>query len=300
LILLVGADGQLGRELSASLGILGPLSRWTLANMDLADPDLEGKLARVGLPGLRAVVNAAAYTNVDRAESEEDMAWRVNAEAPRLLASLAERHGAAIVHYSTDYVYDGKKAGPYVEGDPAAPLNAYGRTKLAGDRLVAAACPRHLIFRTSWVFSQTGACFPRTVYNLARTRESLEMDCTQRGAPTSTELIAAATLVALRGILAGGAGAWGLYHLVSAGEATWLEFSRYIVSRASELGLELKLKPGAITPRDVPDASRPAARPLNSVLSTRKVEEAFGLSLPSWTYYAERFAEGLWYQADLR
>lgn len=299
MILLVGADGQLGRELSASLGLLGNLSRWTLDNMDLADPNLAEKLKRVEFPKLKAVVNAAAYTAVDRAESEEDVAYRVNAEAAGLLAALAERHGAAFIHYSTDYVYDGMKSGPYTEEDEPAPLNAYGRTKLAGDRLVAAACPRHVIFRTSWVFSQTGVCFPRTVYNLAKARESLEMDCTQRGAPTSTELLSAATLLALRGVMGLGPAAWGLYHLVSSGEATWLEFSRRVVSKALELGLELKLKPGAITPRDVPDASRPAARPLNSLLSTGKAEETFGLVLPNWTYYADRFVEGLRYQASL-
>jgi dTDP-4-dehydrorhamnose reductase len=300
LILLVGADGQLGRELSASLGVLGHLSRWTVGNMDLADPDLESRLAGVELPGLKAVVNAAAYTAVDRAESEEDVAYRVNARGAELLAGLAERHGAAFVHYSTDYVYGGSKAGPYTEEDEPAPLNAYGRTKLAGDRLSMAACPRHIVFRTSWVFSQTGACFPRTVYNLARTRDSLEMDCTQRGAPTSTELLAAVTLLALRGVLGRGPAAWGLYHLVSSGEATWLEFSRHIVSRAAELGLPVRLGPGAITPRSVPDLSRPAVRPLNSVLSTGKAEETFGIALPNWTYYADRFVEGLRYQADLR
>jgi dTDP-4-dehydrorhamnose reductase len=270
-----------------------------MANVDLADPNLESELARLEFPGLRAVVNAAAYTAVDRAESEEDVAYRVNAEGAGLLAAFAERHGAAFVHYSTDYVYDGAKDGPYTEEDEPAPLNAYGRTKLAGDRLVTAACPRHIIFRTSWVFSQTGACFPRTVYNLARTRDALEMDCTQRGAPTSTELLSAATLLALRGVMGNGPGAWGLYHLVSSGSATWLEFSRHIVSRALELGVKLKLRPDAITPRDVPDASRPATRPLNSVMSARKAEETFGLVLPNWTCYADRFVEGLLYQAAL-
>jgi dTDP-4-dehydrorhamnose reductase len=287
-----------GHELSGCLGVLGPLVRWTVRDVDLADPGLAGRLAGVRLPGLLAVVNAAAYTAVDRAESEEDVARRVNAYAPGLLAGLAARHGAAFVHYSTDYVHDGAKEGPYVEGDEPAPLNAYGRTKLEGDRLAAAACPRHLIFRTSWVYSQTGACFPRTVYGLARRMETLEMDATQRGAPTSAELLAAATLIALKAALSGRAG-WGLYHLTAAGEGTWLEFSRLVVSRALELGLELRLRPEAIVPRLAPDASRPARRPLNSLLSTEKAREAFGLSLPDWRYHAERFAEGLRRQADL-
>jgi dTDP-4-dehydrorhamnose reductase len=299
LILLVGADGQLGRELSASLGLLGSLHRWTLGQVDLADPDLEGKMGRVTFPGLKAVVNAAAYTAVDKAEDEEGVAYRVNAEGPRILASLAARHGACLVHYSTDYVYGGDKAGPYAEDDEPAPLNAYGRTKLAGDRMAAAANPRTLIFRTSWVFSQTGACFPRTVWNLARAREALEMDATQRGAPTSTEILAGATLLALRGILSGKPAPWGLYHLAASGTATWLEFARRIVSRAREAGLDVKLRPEAIIPRNVPDTSRPALRPLNSTLSTLKAREAFGINLPSWTYHADRFVEGLVYQKAL-
>jgi dTDP-4-dehydrorhamnose reductase len=298
-ILLVGAGGQLGRELSGCLGVLGPLERWTSREVDLADPGLAGVISRMEFPGLRAVVNAAAYTAVDRAESEEGRAYRVNAEAPRLLSALAARHGAPFVHYSTDYVYDGAKDGPYVEGDGTAPLNAYGRTKLAGDRLAAEANPRHLIFRTSWVYSQTGACFPRTVYGLARSRESLDMDRTQRGAPTSTELLAAATLAVLRGVLAGGNAPWGLYHLTAAGEATWLDFARLVTSRALELGLPLRLRPEAIRPRDEPDPARPARRPLNSILSTARIREAFGITLPDWRYHAERFAEGLGIQAGL-
>ncbi|MDR3153388.1 MAG: dTDP-4-dehydrorhamnose reductase [Deltaproteobacteria bacterium] len=298
MILLAGAGGQLGRELAACLGVLGPLTLWTRQDVDFSGEDLEREISARKLPGLKAVVNAAAYTAVDKAESEPDVARRVNARAAGALAALAESRGAAIVHYSTDYVFDGAKSGPYVEEDPPAPLNVYGLTKLEGERAVSGAASRHVILRTSWVFSQTGACFPRTVYRLARERDTLDMDATQRGAPTSTELLAAATLVILRRILQGSP-VWGLFHLTASGETTWHGFASRVVARAAELGLELRLRPEAITARTVPDLSRPAKRPLNSALSTAKIREAYGLTLPCWQYHADRFADGLRRQADL-
>jgi dTDP-4-dehydrorhamnose reductase len=299
MILLTGAGGQLGRELSGCLGVLGKVAPLSTADLDFSAPDLEERLSKRSFPDLQAVVNAAAYTAVDLAESEEAKASLVNSKAPAILAALADRHGVPFIHYSTDYVYDGSKAGPYTEEDPTGPLNAYGRTKLEGDRLVAKAAEKHLIFRTSWVFSQTGACFPRTVLRLAREKESLLMDRTQKGAPTSTEHIAAVTLVALRAVLSEGREPWGLYHLAAGGETTWYGFSRYLLEKARDLSLDLKLTPDGITPRDTEDLSRAARRPLNSTLSTFKLREVFGLELPDWTFHAERFVRGVKIQSGL-
>ncbi|MDR2405980.1 MAG: dTDP-4-dehydrorhamnose reductase [Deltaproteobacteria bacterium] len=290
-ILLLGGDGQLGRELGGSLPSLGNLVVLTRNDVDLESPNLESQLEERLPPSLKIIVNAAAYTKVDLAQTQKTQSHLVNALAPQILASLAKKYNAKLIHFSTDYVYDGKKDSPYTESDPPSPLNVYGESKLKGDELIRETCPDHVILRTSWVYGLLGKNFPHTILALGRDRESLEMDDTQRGAPTSVELLSAVTCFIVSGSLYFAKNYQGLFHLTSSGECGWLEFSRFLVGRAIELGMDLKLKPQNIVPRKGPDSSRPARRPLNSRLSLSKFTQCFGLIPPHWTYHAGRFVK---------
>ncbi len=213
-ILLLGKDGQVGWELQRALCPLGEVHARSRKETDLSD--LDGLRALVARLRPAAIVNAAAYTAVDKAESEPDLAYRVNALAPSALAEAARSYGAWLIHYSTDYVFDGEKDGSYVETDAASPINVYGRTKLQGEEAILASGCRHLIFRTSWVYGAHGANFLKTMLNLAAEREELRVVADQFGAPTGAELIADVTAHALRVVLQGGAGLEGLYHLAVA------------------------------------------------------------------------------------
>ena len=276
-ILLTGKNGQVGWELARALLPLGNVAAFDHAGLDLAD----AAAVRRKLDEVRpdAIVNAAAYTAVDRAESEPELASAINAAAPALLAQEAARRGALLIHYSTDYVFDGAKAAPYVETDPTAPLGAYGRSKLAGEEGIRAAGCEHLIFRTSWVYGARGANFLRTILRLAAEREELRVVNDQIGAPTWARLIAEATAHALKQAMRerrDGAFRSGTYHLAAAGETSWHGFASAIV--AGRGGLRVK----AVTPIATADYPLPAPRPANSRLDTGAFRARFGLVLPDW------------------
>lgn len=276
-ILLTGKNGQVGWELARALLPLGNVAAFDHAGLDLA----VAAAVRRKLDEVRpdAIVNAAAYTAVDRAESEPELASAINAAAPALLAQEAARRGALLIHYSTDYVFDGAKAAPYVETDPTAPLGAYGRSKLAGEEGIRAAGCEHLIFRTSWVYGARGANFLRTILRLAAEREELRVVNDQIGAPTWARLIAEATAHALKQAMRerrDGAFRSGTYHLAAAGETSWHGFASAIVAGRS--GLRVK----AVTPIATADYPLPAPRPANSRLDTGAFRARFGLVLPDW------------------
>jgi dTDP-4-dehydrorhamnose reductase len=285
-ILLLGKNGQVGRELQRSLAALGDLAALGRQDADFTDFAALEDAVRGAAPDV--IVNAAAYTAVDQAETDRATAYRVNAEAVDVLARLAAGRGAWLVHYSTDYVFDGKAAAPYSEHDETAPQNVYGASKLAGDVAVRDSGCRHLIFRTSWVYGRGGRNFMHVILKLAGERETLEVVTDQRGAPTSAELIADVTALCLARVLSDralAATAGGIYHLAAGGSATRHEFARYIVAEAIELGARLKTTPERVLP--IPGSAyvpaKPAAkRPANSVLDTGKLRTTFGVTLPDW------------------
>ena len=265
-ILLLGSKGQVGRELARSLAPLGHVTALDRTQLDITDGDKIAAAVRAASPNV--IVNAAAYTAVDRAESERDLAFSVNAAAPGVLAAQAAKLGALFVHYSTDYVFDGTKAGPYREDDPPHPLNIYGASKLAGERAIAATGCRHLILRTSWVYGPHGSNFMRTILRAARERPELRVVDDQVGAPTTSLAIARATAEVLRHP------AEGLYHMSAAGQTSWCGFARAILSRAG-----IRTPVVAIRSEEYPTAAR---RPRNSLLDNSRLREAFGVSLAPW------------------
>ena len=275
-ILLTGAGGQVGFELARTLAALGEVRALDRSALDLADGRALEAACRSLAPGL--IVNAAAYTAVDKAESEPALAEAVNGRAPGILAREARRLDAVLVHYSTDYVFDGTARRPYREDDPVAPLNAYGRSKLSGERAIAESGCKHLVFRTSWVYGPRGRNFLATMLALAAARDELRVVDDQRGAPTSSLFLAEATARALRAIPAAGV-ASGIYHLSAAGETTWAGFARAIFARAAA-------RPGFRAPRVVPIATEqyptPARRPRYSVMSHARFRAAFGFAPTSW------------------
>ena len=266
-ILLIGAGGQVGRELARTLAPLGEVIAFDRQALDLAHVDAIRAAIRAIRPDL--IVNAAAFTAVDQAEAEPDLAMAINGLAPGVMAEEARRLGALLVHYSTDYVFDGAKANPYTEDDVPKPLNAYGRSKLAGEQAIQGSGCRHLIFRTSWVYGLHGKNFLRTIARLAQEREELSIVADQIGAPTWSRMIGEATALALRGDPA-----TGLYHMSSAGSTSWHGFARAILDAQGWRG---RLIP--IPTRDYP---LPAQRPLNSTLCNDKLTTDFGLRLPDW------------------
>lgn len=288
-ILLLGSKGQVGWELQRSLAPLGrvvALDRHSREHCgDLSD--LEGLKATVRALRPVAIVNAAAHTAVDRAESEPELAQLINALAPQALAEAASEVGAWLLHYSTDYVFDGSGQQPWQEGDATGPLNIYGRSKLEGERLIAQACERHLILRTSWVYAARGGNFARTMLRLAAERERLTVIDDQCGAPTGAELIADVSAHALAQVLRTGSGA-GIYHLAAAGETSWHGYASHVIETARRLKPELALKVQAIAPVPTSAFPTPARRPHNSRLDTGKLQQVFGLTLPPWQQGVER------------
>ncbi|HPU79541.1 dTDP-4-dehydrorhamnose reductase [Accumulibacter sp.] len=282
-ILLFGKGGQVGWELQRSLAPLGRIVAldWQTEGRLCGDfTDLAGLAACVRAVAPDVVVNAAAHTAVDQAESEPERARTINALAPGVLAAEATRLNAWLVHYSTDYVFDGSGDTAWREGDATGPLGVYGRTKLEGEQAVARH-DRHLIFRTSWVFAARGNNFARTMLRLANEREQIKVVADQIGAPTGAELLADVTAHAIRRVrqqpdLA------GLYHLVAAGETSWHGYARHVIERARQAGQAIRVAPEAIVA--VPSSAYPvpAPRPLNSRLDTRKLQTAFDLRLPDW------------------
>jgi dTDP-4-dehydrorhamnose reductase len=281
-LMLTGANGQLGFELVRSLAVIGDVWALDRTACDLADPaSVEAAVSR-WRPHI--IVNAAAWTAVDKAESEPEAASAVNAAAPGLLASLAADSGALLVHYSTDYVFDGSGIRPWREGDATGPLSVYGQSKLAGERAIVAAGARHLIFRTSWVYGAHGANFLKTVLRLARERDRLAMVADQIGAPTGAALIADVTAQVLAQYLRSRREqfAYGTYHLAAAGETSWQQYARFVVAEAGALGQSFALSADDIAPIAAKDYPLPARRPANSRLDCSKLCETFGLHLPDW------------------
>jgi dTDP-4-dehydrorhamnose reductase len=291
-ILLLGANGQVGWELRRALAPLGGMIACTRADADLADTDRLRTVVRDARAD--AIVNAAVYTAVDKAESEPELATRINATAVGLLAEEAKRSDALLVHYSTDYVFDGKKADAYVETDPTAPLSHYGLSKLEGEQAIRHVGTHHLIFRTSWVYAPRGRNFPRTMLNLAAGRPALTVVADQVGAPTSAELIADITALALyRMAQPSGSDLAGTYHLTAAGATSWHAYCQHLLGLAAEKGWDLQAKPENVRPIATADYPTPAKRIANSRLATDKLRAAFGLTLPSWDAHLDRFLDEL-------
>jgi dTDP-4-dehydrorhamnose reductase len=263
------------------------------AECDLGDLDQLRRVLREVQPSV--IVNAAAYTAVDKAETEPELAQRINAEAPAIMATEAAASGALLVHYSTDYVYDGSKATPWVESDPTGPVSVYGRSKLAGEEAIRAAGCRSLIFRTSWVFGARGGNFVKTILRLAREKEALNVVDDQVGSPTPAALIATVTGVALAMVQRGAlleTGDSRLYHLAAARPVSWCAFARTIVELAGAMpGFDLRLAPAAIRAIGTVDYPTPAQRPANSRLDCKLLESDFGLQMPDWQPYLERMLQ---------
>lgn len=284
-ILILGSQGQVGWELQRSLAPLASITAGDRRECDLGDADALRRFVADAAPDI--IVNAGAYTAVDKAEQDKEAARRVNADAAALLAEEARRRGALLVHYSTDYVYDGTKDGIYLETDATHPLSVYGSTKLQGDEAIQMSGCQHLIFRTSWVFAARGGNFAKTMLRLAADRESLNVIADQFGAPTSAELLADVTALAIRDVRTDRAPG-GLYHLTATGETSWHGYASFVIAEARRLGLPLKVAPDAIHPIPTEAYPLPARRPANSRLSTEKLQNAFGLSLPPWQYHVSR------------
>lgn len=281
-ILLTGKQGQVGFELQRALAPLGEVYAVDHAECDLADASAIRALVRSCKPDL--IVNPAAYTAVDKAESEPERACAINAVAPGVLGEEAGKRGAWVVHYSTDYVFDGSKPGAYTENDSASPQCVYGRTKREGEIALQQSRAQHLILRTSWVVGAYGGNFARTILRLASERESLNVVADQYGAPTSAALLADVTAQLVRQTQREGADTFpfGLYHLVAGGETTWCDYARLVVLEALAAGKPLKLSPDAISPISSFEYPTPAKRPANSRLDTSKLRSTFGLELPDW------------------
>ncbi len=288
-ILLLGRNGQVGWELQRSLTPLGEMLALDRHSTgwcgDLSQPERVAQTVRDWRPDV--IVNAAAHTAVDKAESEVGLARTLNASAPAALAQAAAETGAWLVHYSTDYVFDGTGDRPWQEGDATGPLSVYGQTKLEGEQAIAASGCKHLIFRTSWVYAARGGNFAKTMLRLAGERERLTVIDDQHGAPTGADLIADVTAHAIRAVRQQPQLA-GLYHLVAGGETSWHGYARHVIAQARQLHPELALKVQEIAPVPTSAFPTPAQRPLNSRLATQRLQNAFGLYLPHWAQGVNR------------
>ncbi len=289
-ILILGANGQVGWELQRSLAPVGPLEALDRSGVNLEDLDCLQTLIRERQPDV--IVNAAAYTAVDKAEEEQDKAKRINTDAVAALAEEASRSDAWLFHYSTDYVFDGKKGVPYTEADPSAPINVYGKTKWEGEEAIRSIGCKHIIFRTSWVYAARGHNFLKTMLKLATSRDKLSVVADQFGAPTQAELIADVTAHVVRECILGPDSNHtdfvGTYHLTAAGETNWLEYARFIVATAEKGGLTLRVKPQKIIPNSTEDFAALAKRPQNSRLNCKKLQDTFSICLPNWRYQVSR------------
>jgi dTDP-4-dehydrorhamnose reductase len=289
-ILLLGKNGQLGRGLQRTLLPLGAVTAFARDDFDLEQPgDIAPRLAALR-PDV--IVNAAAYTQVDLAEANPDIAFTVNHRAVEALADHAREHDALLVHYSTDYVFDGEKHAPYEDQDETHPLNVYGQSKRAGELAIAASGCKYLLFRTSWVVSADGSNFVKTILRLAGERPNLRIVADQFGAPTAVELISDVTALAIaahrRGALAS-----GIYHLTASGRTSWQGLARHVVQRAIELGFKSQAGVDDIAPITTADYPRPAARPHNSSLNTDALTSVLGITLPDWTVHVDRVLDQL-------
>jgi dTDP-4-dehydrorhamnose reductase len=290
-ILLFGKNGQVGWELQRSLAPLGevlPLDRHSTSYCgDLSKSDQLAQTVLTYKPDF--IVNAAAHTAVDKAESELELAKLLNADAPAALAKAAAQVGAWLVHYSTDYVFDGSGNHARQEGEGTGPLSVYGQTKLDGEKAIVFSGCKYLIFRTSWVYAARGGNFAKTMLRLAQERDKLTVINDQHGAPTGADLIADVTAHAIRRLLNRQTVAMsGMYHLVASGETTWYDYAQYAISKAKALQPDLPWKVTDITPVSTNDFPTPAKRPLNSRLCNHKLQQAFDLVLPPWQQGVDR------------
>jgi dTDP-4-dehydrorhamnose reductase len=285
-ILLFGSRGQVGWELQRALSLFGNVVVADRGKADFEHPDELATI--VDSEGPNIIVNAAAYTAVDRAETEAERASAINAIAVERLARAAKKKGALLIHYSTDYVYDGSGSHPYSESQPIKPMSVYGRTKSEGDEAVLMSGCDHLIFRTSWVHSSRGNNFVRKILSLAADNAELTIVADQFGAPTSAEMIADVTALAIARRTAGLALQSGLYHLTSSGATSWYEFARFIVGEARLQGCNLKARAETIKPISSAEFQVAASRPHNSLMETSKLSAALNIVFPHWTYHARR------------
>lgn len=281
-ILLTGSNGQVGFELLRALAPLGEVVAVDLADCDLSSPDAIRRLVAEVEP--QVIINPAAYTAVDKAEAEPALAQAINGTAPGVFGEEAARLGVLVIHFSTDYVFDGSMPGAYLETDGPNPQSVYGKTKLAGEQALQASGADYLIFRTSWVFGAHGANFAKTMLRLAGERDGLKIVADQFGAPTSAALLADVTAQVLgRYQREGRVGfPFGLYHLVAGGCTTWHEYAQAVVRAAQAAGKPLKLTADEILPIATADYPLPAPRPSNSRLDTSRLRQTFGLELPDW------------------
>jgi dTDP-4-dehydrorhamnose reductase len=289
-ILLLGKNGQVGWELQRSLAPLGTLVALDRhdAGGDLSQPQVVAERIMQERP--HVVVNAAAYTAVDKAESDAALCRTVNTTAVQAMAQASASVGALLVHYSTDYVFDGSGQKPWLETDPTGPLNVYGHTKLDGEQAIAASGCQHLIFRTSWVYGSRGGNFAKTMLRLAQERDQLQVINDQVGAPTGADLIADVTAHTIRATLASPT-LTGLYHLVAAGETTWHGYATYCIEQARAAGVAIKVPADQVLAVPTSAFPTPAQRPHNSHLSTAKLQQQFGLQLPHWQQGVERLLQ---------
>lgn len=289
-ILLLGKNGQVGWELQRSLALLGEVIALDFDSpgplkADFSKPESLAATVQAVAPDV--IVNAAAHTAVDKAESEPELARAINAEAPAVLAREAAARGAWLLHYSTDYVFDGSGSTPRDEEAAAGPLNVYGQTKLEGEDAIRASGCRHLLLRTSWVYGARGGNFARTMLKLAQEREALKVIADQIGAPTGADLLADISAHMIRAARADATLA-GTYHAVAAGETSWHGYASHVIAFARAAGVALKVGEGAVEAVPTTAFPTPARRPLNSRLDTRKLRERFGLVLPDWRAGVER------------
>ncbi|MBB2916074.1 dTDP-4-dehydrorhamnose reductase [Cupriavidus alkaliphilus] len=281
--LVTGSNGQVGFELRRSLAPLGKVVALDRSSCDLTRPDDIRRVVREFQPDV--IVNPAAYTAVDKAESEPELAYAINGAAVEVLAAEAKALGSLLVHYSTDYVFDGSKADAYVETDAVNPQSVYGKSKLAGEQAIAAVGGPNLVFRTCWVAGVHGGNFAKTMLKLGRERDSLRVIADQFGAPTTAALIADVTAqVVARHWLSGDRTSFasGIYHLAAAGETTWHAYASEVLRYAAAKGIELKVDPARIEAIPATAYPLPAPRPANSRLDTSKLRQTFGIHLPDW------------------
>jgi dTDP-4-dehydrorhamnose reductase len=285
-LLLLGKSGQVGFELRRALAPLGKVIAIDRTGCDLTDASAIRNLVTHTKPAV--IVNAAAYTTVDRAETDSELAYAVNAVAPGVLGEAAAKLGALVIHYSTDYVFDGSRQDPYLESDATNPQSIYGASKLAGELALARSGAKHLIFRTSWVVGAYGSNFAKTMLRLASQRSELKVVSDQLGAPTSASLIADVTAHVICHVLPSveDRGAFssyqGTYHLVASGVTNWHAYACHVIDRARDAGQPVTVTPDAVLPIQTKDYPTPAKRPHNSRLDTQKISDTFGLLMPDW------------------
>ena len=286
-ILLLGANGQVGTELQRTLLVLGELKSCTRAQANLED--LQGLRSLIQDYQPNIIVNAAAYTAVDQAESDKDKAELVNTDAVGVMAHEAKNLDAWLIHYSTDYVFDGEKLNAYVESDPTSPINIYGNTKCKGEELITSSGCKHLIFRTSWVYGSHGNNFAKTMIRLFQEKDELSVVNDQIGVPTSAELIADVTSACLMQSLQKDTDLSGVYHLAPNGNTSWYGFAEYLCEKGKFIVDGMSNCSVGLSPIATLQYPTPAKRPENSLLNTNKISQAFGVFMPMWQVHVDRF-----------